>query len=178
MLPAWCYNLVVYATLWYKDKILRSKRKVKYLRLAMYKILRSILFFFPAEEVHHVSMNVLKGVCSWGVLRRLVAWSCRPEDCGAAGDPRVSGLRREVFGLSFCNPVGLGAGFDKNALYLRELQALNFGFVEIGTVTPLPQAGNDRPRLFRLPQDQALVNRMGFNNDGVDIVSERLKKWR
>lgn len=79
--------------------------------------------------------------------------------------------------LNFKNPVGLGAGFDKNAKYLRELETLGFGFVEIGTVTPLPQAGNDKPRLFRLPKDQALINRMGFNNDGVKVIAERLRQW-
>ncbi len=152
----------------------------------MYKILRSILFFFPAEGVHHVSMRLLKFICGWGVLRGLVEWSCRPEagDGGAAGDggvspvSGVSGLHREVFGLSFRNPVGLGAGFDKNALYLRELEALGFGFVEIGTVTPLAQAGNEQPRLFRLPEDQALINRMGFNNEGVEVIAARLRGWR
>jgi dihydroorotate dehydrogenase len=77
-------------------------------------------------------------------------------------------LQKTVFGLSFSNPVGLGAGFDKNALYLNELETLGFGFVEIGTVTPKPQDGNDKPRLFRLPADKALINRMGFNNHGVD----------
>lgn len=81
-------------------------------------------------------------------------------------------------GLSFKNPVGLGAGFDKNAKYLRELESLGFGFVEIGTVTPLPQAGNEKPRLFRLPHDNALINRMGFNNDGVKVIAERLRKWQ
>jgi dihydroorotate dehydrogenase len=80
--------------------------------------------------------------------------------------------------LTFRNPVGLGAGFDKNALFLRELDALGFGFVEIGTVTPLPQDGNEKPRLFRLPQDQALINRMGFNNEGVKAIAQRLKQWR
>jgi dihydroorotate dehydrogenase len=74
--------------------------------------------------------------------------------------------------------VELRAGFDKNALYLRELEALGFGFVEIGTVTPKPQAGNDRPRLFRLPQDQALSNRMGFDNEGVEVIAGRLREWR
>jgi dihydroorotate dehydrogenase len=133
----------------------------------MYKFFRHLLFFFPAEEVHHFSMNMLKGLCSFGWSRKLVAWGCRPEE-------KV----REVFGLTFRNPVGLGAGFDKNALYLRELDALGFGFVEIGTVTPLPQDGNEKPRLFRLPQDQALINRMGFNNDGVQVIAQRLKQWR
>jgi dihydroorotate dehydrogenase len=81
-------------------------------------------------------------------------------------------------GLTFKNPVGLGAGFDKNALYLRELEGLGFGHVEIGTVTPRPQPGNDKPRLFRLKKDKALINRMGFNNDGVDAVVERLKNFK
>ncbi len=80
--------------------------------------------------------------------------------------------------LRFENPVGLGAGFDKNARYLRELDCMGFGFVEIGTVTPLPQDGNEKPRLFRLPADRALINRMGFNNDGAQQIAERLKAWR
>lgn len=77
-------------------------------------------------------------------------------------------------GLKFPNPVGLAAGFDKNGFYLREMQALGFGFVEIGTVTPLPQPGNDKPRLFRLPVDEALINRMGFNNYGVEVAAARI----
>jgi dihydroorotate dehydrogenase len=153
----------------------------------MYKILRTILFFFPAEGVHHFSMKALKMLCGLGLSRRLVAWSCLPEEGDAApaadnlgqtSPARTSGLRRELLGLSFRNPVGLGAGFDKNALYLRELEALGFGFVEIGTVTPRPQDGNEQPRLFRLPQDQGLINRMGFNNEGVEVISARLKAWR
>jgi len=83
-----------------------------------------------------------------------------------------------MLGLDFKNPVGLGAGFDKNARYLRELEALGFGFVEIGTVTPVAQKGNNKPRLFRLKKDQALINRMGFNNDGAGLIAERLKKWK
>ncbi len=81
-------------------------------------------------------------------------------------------------GITFKNRVGLGAGFDKNAEYLTELQALGFGFVEIGTVTPRAQPGNDIPRAFRLPKDKALINRMGFNNDGVDAIAQRLQQWR
>ncbi len=84
----------------------------------------------------------------------------------------------KLFGLSFRNPVGLGAGFDKNACWLTELDILGFGFLEIGTVTPFPQAGNGQPRLFRLPKDRALINRMGFNNDGVKAVAGRLRDWR
>ena len=163
----------------------------------MYKILRFILFFFPPEGVHHFSMRGLKLLCGWGLTRRLVAWSCQPEEGtgglmagsglsgpdadaseGGGGGASGRGLVRQVFGLTFPNPVGLGAGFDKNALYLRELAALGFGFVEIGTVTPLAQAGNEQPRLFRLPQDEALINRMGFNNDGAEVIAGRLRAWR
>ncbi len=85
-------------------------------------------------------------------------------------------LEREVLGLRFRNPVGLAAGFDKDGKYFRLMETLGFGFVELGTVTPKPQAGNPQPRLFRLPKDEALINRMGFNNDGVDALVERLKK--
>ncbi len=85
---------------------------------------------------------------------------------------------KQIFGLHFRNSIGLAAGFDKNAKYLAELECLGFGFIEVGTVTPLPQAGNDKPRLFRLPKDKALVNRMGFNNDGVKAVANRLKVWK
>ncbi len=135
----------------------------------MYKVLRSILFLFPPESVHYFSMNCLRLICSVGIFRRLLRFTF------TLSDPQ---LQTTLFRLDFKNPVGLGAGFDKNAKYLRELEALGFGFVEIGTVTPLPQAGNDKPRLFRLPADQALINRMGFNNDGVEVVAERLKRWR
>ncbi|HMK03482.1 MAG TPA: quinone-dependent dihydroorotate dehydrogenase, partial [Ferruginibacter sp.] len=87
-------------------------------------------------------------------------------------------LTSSILNLPFSNKVGLGAGFDKNAKYLTELEVLGFGFVEIGTVTPLPQAGNDKPRLFRLPKDKALINRMGFNNDGVEAITKRLQAWK
>jgi dihydroorotate dehydrogenase len=93
-------------------------------------------------------------------------------------DHHSSPLATHFLGLSFKNPIGLGAGFDKNAKYLRELEMLGFGFVEIGTVTPKAQPGNDKPRLFRLPKDKALINRMGFNNEGVEVVAERLREWK
>lgn len=92
--------------------------------------------------------------------------------------PKNSELSKEVLGLNFSNPVGLAAGFDKNAKYLYELDTLGFGFVEIGTVTPLPQEGNPKPRLFRLPKDKALINRMGFNNEGAKAAADRVKEFR
>jgi dihydroorotate dehydrogenase len=136
----------------------------------MYKFLRNILFLFPTEWVHYFSMNCLRILCSIDFIRKLIAKSYSP----LANE----NLQSETCNLQFKNPVGLGAGFDKNAKYLRELEALGFGFIEIGTVTPLPQEGNEKPRLFRLPKDKALINRMGFNNDGVKVIAERLKKWK
>lgn len=133
----------------------------------MYKVLRSILFWFDAEKVHHFSMNALKFLCSIPFIKSILKRSFAPAN-----------LKSEIFNLTFSNPVGLAAGFDKNAKYLNELEALGFGCVEIGTVTPVPQDGNPTPRLFRLPKDKALINRMGFNNEGIEVVVERLKKWR
>src|SRR3954452_25094770 len=135
----------------------------------MYSLVRNFLFLFPAEGVHHFVMRILKLACGIGFLKKIIS------KIFSLNDVR---LQRDFFGLHFKNPVGLGAGFDKNALYLRELEALGFGFVEIGTVTPLPQSGNEKPRLFRLPKDKALINRMGFNNDGVEIIAARLKQWK
>ena len=135
----------------------------------MYNLLRRLLFCFPTETVHHFSMNMMKLGCSMGAIRKTISNQYAPSN---------GSLSKELFGLRFKNPVGLAAGFDKNALYLTELEALGFGFVEIGTVTPKPQTGNDKPRLFRLPKDKALINRMGFNNDGVNVVALRLKEWR
>lgn len=136
----------------------------------MYKLLRSVLFLFDPERVHYFSMNWLKFLCSIPFAKKLVTKAFTPQ--------AEKNIPYSTFNIPFPNRIGLGAGFDKNALYLNELEALGFGFVEIGTVTPLPQAGNDKPRLFRLPKDKALINRMGFNNDGVEVVAERLKRWR
>ncbi|MBX9783505.1 MAG: quinone-dependent dihydroorotate dehydrogenase [Chitinophagaceae bacterium] len=133
----------------------------------MYKLIRSIFFLFDAEKVHYFAMNGLKLLCSIGFVRKLMAASFQPKAI-----PQYTTIN-----LNFSNPVGLAAGFDKNAKYLRELETLGFGFVEIGTVTPKPQAGNDKPRLFRLPKDKAIINRMGFNNDGVEVVKRRLADW-
>jgi len=135
----------------------------------MYKILRSIFFLFPPEWTHYFSMNCLKILCVIQPIRKLLAYAFTPAD---------SRLTIYFLKMKFKNPIGLGAGFDKNAVHLRELAILGFGFVEVGTVTPLPQTGNPKPRLFRLPKDKALINRMGFNNDGVKLVTERLKRWK
>lgn len=113
-------------------------------------------------------MNLLKIGSKIGPIKSILRHSFSPQD---------PSLRKTVFGLDFKNPVGLGAGFDKNALYLNELELLGFGFVEIGTVTPKPQSGNEKPRLFRLPADKALINRMGFNNEGVQAIKSRLHEW-
>ncbi|MEN9547677.1 MAG: hypothetical protein RIR12_268 [Bacteroidota bacterium] len=133
----------------------------------MYKLVRRFLFLFEPEWVHYFAMNALSLLCRIG-FRRTIQKIYKPK----VQAPFT------LFNLSFANKVGLGAGFDKNARYLTELAALGFGFVEIGTVTPLPQAGNDKPRLFRLPLDKALINRMGFNNDGVKAIAKRLERWR
>jgi len=133
----------------------------------MYQLIRAFLFLFDPEKVHYFSMNSLRLFCKVGFIKKIIAKTFKP----------ASHLSSSIFDLRFKNPVGLGAGFDKNAMYLTELETLGFGFVEIGTVTPLPQQGNDKPRLFRLPKDKALINRMGFNNDGAEAIAERLKKW-
>ncbi|MEY5069434.1 MAG: hypothetical protein RLZ47_1296 [Bacteroidota bacterium] len=132
----------------------------------MYPILRLFLFQFDPEKIHHVVTGILKSFLSFSILRKSVQGVYRLQH---------PALKREVFGLKFKNPVGLAAGFDKNAQFVEEFAALGFGFIEIGTVTPLPQPGNDKPRMFRLPADEGLINRMGFNNQGVDVVASRLK---
>ena len=143
-------------------------KRAKYLCPMIYPFIRNQLFRFDPEAVHHFSMNALKMACSLAPSRWLLEHQFQFEH---------TSLQKNLFGLSFKNPVGLGAGFDKNALYLKELEVLGFGFVEIGTVTPIGQTGNEQPRLFRLPKDKALINRMGFNNEGVAAVKARLAQW-
>lgn len=135
----------------------------------MYQLLKPILFWFDPENVHHFVTRNLKRFNRFpgGAFISKAIW---------ANDDRQ--LEREVFGLKFKNPVGLAAGFDKNAELIAEMGNLGFGFVEIGTVTPLPQPGNDKPRMFRLPADAALINRMGFNNLGVDVAAARIAAYR
>ncbi|WP_445381648.1 quinone-dependent dihydroorotate dehydrogenase [Robiginitalea sp. IMCC43444] len=132
----------------------------------MYRIfIRPLLFLFDPEAVHHFSFWAI----SWS---RRLGLSPLIRKIYSLQDPR---LEREVFGLKFPNPVGLAAGFDKDARLFRELSDFGFGFIEIGTLTPKPQAGNPRKRLFRLKADQAIINRMGFNNKGVLEAVEHLK---
>lgn len=133
----------------------------------MYKVfIRPFLFLFDPESIHYFTINVLKLAFWIPGIRALISSIC------TVTDPR---LEREVFGIRFPNPVGLAAGFDKDATMIHELSALGFGFIEIGTLTPKPQTGNPRPRLFRLPADHGLINRLGFNNDGVIPAIDRLK---
>ena len=129
----------------------------------MYKLLiRKILFLLDPEQVHNLIVALLK-IPLLSKLLRLFYYYDHPS------------LHRNLFGITFKNPVGLAAGFDKDAELLSQLPDLGFGFIEIGTVTPLPQPGNTTPRIFRLVRDQALINRMGFNNQGVEKMAERLK---
>lgn len=134
----------------------------------MYKLLiRPILFLFDPEKVHHFTFNILRIKGSIPGFKSLVSLFF------SYTNPK---LERTLFGITFKNPVGLAAGFDKDAKLIDELSTFGFGFIEIGTLTPKAQPGNDKPRLFRLPQDQAIINRMGFNNGGVAEAVERLKK--
>ena len=122
-------------------------------------LLRPLLFRLDAEKVHHLAMAALAGPGRWmGAL-------------APASDARLS---REVFGVTFPNPVGLAAGFDKNAVALPAWAGLGFGFAEVGTITARAQPGNPKPRIFRVPECGALINRLGFNNDGADTVADRL----
>jgi dihydroorotate dehydrogenase len=132
----------------------------------MYNIVKKILFKYDPEKVHYKVMNWLTKAYNLGVGKKYL------ESNYCIKHPS---LEREVFGLKFKNPVGLAAGFDKDAKYVDELACLGFGFIEIGTVTPRPQDGNEKPRLFRFPEDAAIINRMGFNNEGVEAAERRLK---
>jgi dihydroorotate dehydrogenase len=122
---------------------------------------------YDAEKVHYVVMNALKIICAIPLMSSILRLIFEKKD---------TRLERNIFGLHFKNPVGLAAGFDKNGIWTDQLSNLGFGFIEIGTVTPKPQAGNDKPRLFRLKPDEALINRMGFNNDGSIEAANNLRK--
>ncbi|WP_256007553.1 quinone-dependent dihydroorotate dehydrogenase [Pedobacter deserti] len=133
----------------------------------MYQLIKPIFFKFDPEKVHYFVVKRLKWFHEHFPLGKTILRS--------SFDVSIKGLEREVFGIRFRNPVGLAAGFDKNGEYIEALSDLGFGFIEVGTVTPLPQPGNDKPRMFRLEEDAALINRMGFNNKGVDTLAERLR---
>jgi dihydroorotate dehydrogenase len=131
--------------------------------------LKPIFFLFSPEKAHHITMRLfhiaLKLPFGKAIFNKLYIFK----------NPK---LEKKIMGLTFPNPVGLAAGFDKDGKYFEDLTHLGFGFIEIGTVTPRPQQGNPQPRLFRLPKYMALINRMGFNNEGVEAMALRLKKWR
>jgi dihydroorotate dehydrogenase len=134
----------------------------------VYKLLvRPLLFSFDPEWVHYFTLNALRLLnkipfSSW-LFRKIYSY-------------QNSSLEKELFGIKFKNPVGLAAGFDKNGKYIKEMSNLGFGFIEIGTITPKPQPGNPKKRLFRVQNDLAIINRLGINNDGNILCAERLKK--
>ena len=134
----------------------------------MYKlIIKPLLFFFDPEWVHHTVFKSIKIAHKIPGISYLLRTAFSIKD---------KGLERKLFGLTFPNPVGLAAGFDKDAKLFQELSNFGFGFVEIGTLTPKPQDGNPKKRMFRLPEDEGLINRLGFNNQGVEAAVKRLKK--
>lgn len=136
----------------------------------MYKtFIKPLAFLFAPERAHHLTLALLKIVLAIPIVSQLFRSYFK------VSDPR---LHRQLFGLHFENPVGLAAGFDKEGQHYNSMSALGFGFIEVGTVTPKGQIGNPQPRLFRLPIDEGLINRMGFNNEGVDALVRRLKQGK
>lgn len=133
----------------------------------LYPLLRNSLFLMPPETAHQFSMQALHVAAGIPFMNQILSQQFQYKS---------KALSSTHFGLTFPNPVGLGAGFDKNGAHLDILELLGFGFVEIGTVTPKAQLGNPKPRMLRLPNQQALINRMGFNNEGVEAIAARLKK--
>lgn len=134
----------------------------------MYGLLKPLLFLLDPEKAHHLTVYLFSKALLVPGAKSLFS---------SLYDASHPSLEKEVFGLRFKNPVGLAAGFDKDGKYYHQMSHLGFGFIEIGTVTPRPQDGNPQPRLFRLPKDQALINRLGFNNDGVEAMVSRLKQY-
>lgn len=132
----------------------------------LYPLAKKFLFQLDPEEAHHFTIHNLQLA---GKLPFLL-------NIGVGGKVEHPSLHRQLWGIDFPNPVGLAAGLDKNGDVIDEMGAMGFGFVEIGTITPKPQPGNDKPRLFRLVKDKALINRMGFNNVGADVAAEKLKR--
>lgn len=133
-------------------------------RLMIWRLFRFFLFLFDPERIHHLTMALFSFAMKMPGVAQAVRWYCRP----------APSLRRTVLGVELDSPVGLAAGFDKDARWFDRLADLGFGFIEVGTLTGQPQPGNARPRLFRLPQDRALLNRFGFNNRGASDAAQRL----
>jgi dihydroorotate dehydrogenase len=133
----------------------------------LYKFLRSILFLFSAEKAHYLASDLLRFLLFIPGTKKIIHSIYQIED---------KTLEKDLFGLKFKNPVGLAAGFDKNASFYNDFSHLGFGFIEIGTITPKAQDGNPQPRLFRLKADEAIINRMGFNNGGIELAIRNLKK--
>ena len=133
----------------------------------MYALIKQLLFTMPAEKAHHFTTRNLKRLMKFPLMKSIF------KSLYTLKNPK---LEKSLFGLTFPNPVGLAAGFDKNGEFVHEFATLGFGFIEIGTVTPKPQLGNPEPRLFRLKEDEALINRMGFNNHGMRAVASNLTK--
>jgi dihydroorotate dehydrogenase len=134
----------------------------------MYSLIRKLLFQLDAEDAHEFTVRQMIALQNIPLVLRAIERFCAPP----------ASARRELLGLTFPSPIGIAAGFDKNGLLMPMLAALGFGFVEVGTVTLRPQPGNPRPRMFRFPEHKALINRLGFNNDGADVVAERLASWQ
>lgn len=135
----------------------------------MYQFIKPIFFKFAPETMHHFVTGALR------IANKIPGVASVQQKIFHVNNPL---LEKEVFGLKFKNPVGLGAGFDKNASYVKELENFGFGFIEIGTVTPKPQPGNDMPRMFRLIPDKGLINRMGFNNQGAEVAAQNLRQLK
>jgi len=133
----------------------------------IYSLLRRALFHLEAEEAHEWSTEQMRHLQQIPIALRAIERLCAPPATAA----------RELLGLRFPSPIGIAGGFDKNAALIPFLAALGFGFIEVGTVTLHPQSGNPRPRLFRYPESGGLINRMGFNNEGADVVAARLREW-
>lgn len=131
----------------------------------MYSLFKPIIFHMDPEQAHSLTLRMLDFAYRHGILKQV---------CPTTSNMTSS----EIMGLRIPNPVGLAAGLDKNGAYIDALAALGFGFIEVGTVTPRPQSGNPKPRLFRLPEHQAIINKMGFNNDGIDALIQRIQKSR
>lgn len=133
----------------------------------MYRyFVKPFLFLLDPEQAHHFTTKILTFVLGLPGMKSIFKSLFLEKD---------DNLSKEIWGMKFPNPVGLAAGFDKDGKYFEAMSTLGFGFIEIGTITPKPQSGNEKPRLFRLPKDRALINRMGFNNDGVDAMAKRMQ---